>query len=182
VLLVTYLVLMLLLRSVLLPLKAVVVNLLSLLASYGALVWVFQFGHLEWLFHFKSSGGVDADIPILLFCTAFGVSMDYEVFLLSRMREAWLESGDNQWSVGFGLTSTGRIVTSAALIVAVVGASFTLTSVIITKALGVGIAVAVLLDATMIRILMVPAAMRLLGDWCWWAPAWLERRLPHIGE
>jgi RND superfamily putative drug exporter len=182
VLLVTYLVLMLLLRSVLLPLKAVVVNLLSLLASYGALVWVFQFGHLEWLFHFKSSGGVDADIPILLFCTAFGVSMDYEVFLLSRMREAWLDSGDNQWSVGFGLTSTGRIVTSAALIVAVVGASFTLTSVIITKALGVGIAVAVLLDATMIRILMVPAAMRLLGRWCWWAPAWLERRLPHIGE
>jgi len=182
VLLVTYIVLMLLLRSVLLPLKAVVVNLLSLLASYGALVWVFQFGHLQWLFHFKSSGSVDADIPILLFCTAFGVSMDYEVFLLSRMREAWLQSGDNQWSVGFGLASTGRIVTSAALIVAVVGASFTLTSVIITKALGVGIAVAVALDATMIRILMVPAAMRLLGRWCWWAPAWLERRLPHIGE
>jgi RND superfamily putative drug exporter len=182
VLLVTYIVLMLLLRSVLLPLKAVIVNLLSLLASYGALVWVFQYGHLEWLFHFRSSGAVDADIPILLFCTAFGVSMDYEVFLLSRMREAWLESHDNQWSVGFGLTSTGRIVTSAALIVAVVGASFTLTSVIITKALGVGIAVAVILDATMIRILMVPAAMRLLGDWCWWAPPWLEKRLPHIGE
>jgi len=145
------------------------------------LVWVFQYGHLQWLFDFKSTGSVDADLPVLLFCTAFGVSMDYEVFLMSRMREAWLETGDNKRSVGFGLASTGRIVTSAALIVAVVAGSFTLTSIVITKALGVGMAVAVLLDATVIRLLMVPAAMRLLGRWNWWLPAWLDKRLPQLG-
>jgi RND superfamily putative drug exporter len=104
--------------------------------------------------------------------------MDYEVFLLSRMRERWLETGDNRESVGYGLEKTGRIVTSAALIIVVVAGSFTFTSIVITKALGVGLAVAVALDATVIRILMVPAAMRLLGRWNWWLPDWVERRLP----
>jgi putative drug exporter of the RND superfamily len=177
---VTAVVLLLLLRSVILPVKAVVMNLLSLLAGYGAVVWIFQDGHLEWLFNFRSSGAIDAELPVILFCTVFGVSMDYEVFLLTRMREAWDETGDNLKAVTFGLTRTGRIVTSAALIIVVVGGSFAFTSILVTKAIGVGLAVAVALDATVIRILMVPAVMRLLGRWNWWIPAWLDRLLPRV--
>ena len=177
---VTALVLLLLLRSVFLPVKAVVMNVLSLLAGYGAVVWIFQDGHLEWLFNFKSSGAIDAELPVILFCTVFGVSMDYEVFLLTRMREAWDETGANLKAVTFGLSRTGRIVTSAALIIVVVGGSFAFTSILVTKAIGVGLAVAVALDASVIRILMVPAFMRLLGRWNWWIPGWLERRLPRI--
>ena len=177
---VTALVLLVLLRSVVLPIKAVTMNMLSLLAGYGAMVWVFQEGHLEWLFGFSSTGAIDAELPILLFCTVFGVSMDYEVFLLSRMRESWDETGDNREAVRRGLAKTGRIITSAALIVVVVASSFAFTSILITKAIGVGLAVAVLLDATVIRILMVPAAMRLIGRWNWWLPEWLDRRLPRI--
>ena len=163
VVVVTGAVLLVLLRSALLPLKAVIVNTFSIAAAFGVLVWIFQEGHLEGPLGFDSTGAVEADIPILLFCTVFGISMDYEVFLLSRMREAWLETHDNRESVAFGLERTGRIITSAALIIVVVAGSFMLTSIVITKALGVGLAVAVALDATVIRILMVPAAMRLLG-------------------
>ena len=170
VVVVTYAVLLLFLRSVLLPLKAVIVNGLSLLAAYGALVWVFQFGHLEWLLHFTSTGSVDANIPVLLFCTVFGISMDYEVFLLSRVREEWLASGDNRASVSAGLARTGRIITGAALIVVVVAGSFAFTSILVIKAIGTGLAVAVALDATVVRILMVPAIMRLLGRLNWWCP------------
>jgi len=177
---VTALVLLLLLRSVILPVKAVAMNMLSLLAGYGAVVWIFQYGHLQWLFDFKSSGAIDAELPVILFCTVFGVSMDYEVFLLTRMREAWDETGDNLKAVTFGLARTGRIVTSAALIIVVVGASFAFTSILVTKAIGIGLAVAVALDATVIRILMVPAVMRLLGRWNWWIPGWLDRLLPRI--
>ena len=177
---VTALVLLLLLRSVVLPVKAVVMNVLSLLAGYGAVVWIFQDGHLEGLFGFHSSGAIEAELPVILFCTVFGVSMDYEVFLLSRMREAWDETGDNLQAVRFGLARTGRIVTSAALIIVVVGGSFAFTSLLVTKAIGVGLAVAVAVDASVIRILMVPAFMRLLGRWNWWIPGWLDRRLPRI--
>jgi RND superfamily putative drug exporter len=177
---VTAAVLLLLLRSVILPVKAVIMNVLSLLAGYGAVVWIFQDGHLEWLFHFRSSGAIDAELPVILFCTVFGVSMDYEVFLLTRMREAWIETGDNVQAVRFGLARTGRIITSAALIIVVVGMSFAFTSILVTKAIGVGLAVAVALDASVIRILMVPAFMRLLGRWNWWLPPWLERVLPRI--
>jgi len=177
---VTALVLLLLLRSAILPVKAVAMNMLSLLAGYGAVVWIFQDGHLERLFDFRSSGAIDAELPVILFCTVFGVSMDYEVFLLSRMREAWDETGDNVKAVTFGLARTGRIVTSAALIIVVVGASFAFTSILVTKAIGIGLAVAVALDATVIRILMVPAVMRLLGRWNWWIPGWLDRLLPRI--
>ncbi|HEY5386972.1 MAG TPA: MMPL family transporter, partial [Thermoleophilia bacterium] len=177
---VTALVLLLLLRSVILPVKAVVMNVLSLLAGYGAVVWIFQDGHLEHLFGFTSSGAIDAELPVILFCTVFGVSMDYEVFLLTRMREAWDQTGDNLKAVSFGLERTGRIVTSAALIIVVVGGSFAFTSILVTKAIGVGLAVAVALDASVIRILMVPAFMRLLGRWNWWIPGWLDRRLPRI--
>jgi RND superfamily putative drug exporter len=177
---VTMLVLLVLLRSVVLPVKAVIMNVLSLLAGYGAMVWIFQDGHLEQLLGFRSSGAIDAELPVILFCTVFGVSMDYEVFLLTRMRETWDATGDNVEAVRFGLARTGRIVTSAALIIVVVAASFTFTSILITKAIGVGLAVAVALDASIIRILMVPATMRLLDHWNWWLPGWLERRLPRL--
>ena len=177
---VTAFVLLLLLRSVILPVKAVIMNILSLLAGYGAVVWIFQDGHLEGLLDFTSSGAIDAELPVILFCTVFGVSMDYEVFLLTRMREAWDETGDNVKAVTFGLARTGSIVTSAALIIVVVGMSFAFTSILVTKAIGVGLAVAVALDASIIRILMVPAFMRLVGRRNWWIPVWLDRLLPRI--
>ena len=173
-------VLLLLLRSVVLPVKAVVMNVFSLLAGYGAVVWIFQEGHMQGLLGFTSSGAIDAELPVIMFCTIFGVSMDYEVFLLTRIREAWLDTGDNRVSVGTGLTATGSIITSAALIIVIVAGSFALTSVVVTKAVGVGLAVAVAVDATIIRVLLVPAAMRLLGGWNWWIPGWLERILPRV--
>ena len=176
---VTGLVLFLMLRSAVLPVKAVIMNVCSLLAGYGAMVWIFQEGHLQGLFQFTATGAIDAELPVVLFCTVFGVSMDYEVFLLSRMREEWDLTHDNIRAVSFGLARTGRIVTSAALIIVVVGLSFAFTSIVVTKAIGIGLAVAVALDATVIRVLMVPAAMRLLGRWNWWLPSWL-RWLPHI--
>jgi RND superfamily putative drug exporter len=177
---VTALVMLVLLRSAFLPLKAVAMNVLSLLAGYGIMVWVFQQGHLEWLLRFQSSGAIDAELPLILFCTVFGVSMDYEVFLLTRMREAWDETADSLEAVRFGLVKTGRIITGAALIIVVVAGSFAFTSILVTKAIGVGLAVAVALDASIIRMLMVPAIMRLLGRWNWWLPGWLGRRLPRI--
>jgi RND superfamily putative drug exporter len=174
----TYLVLLVLFRSVVLPLKAIVMNLLSILASYGALVWVFQEGHLSRLLGFTPVGFVDASLPVVMFCILFGLSMDYEVFLLTRVREEWERSHDNARSVAVGLERSGRIITSAALIVVVVTASFVTADVILIKALGLGIAVAVFLDATIVRALLVPATMRLLGEWNWWAPGWIRRRLP----
>ena len=178
----TYVILLLLLRSVLLPLKALAMNALSLLASYGALVWVFQDGHLSRLLGFAPLGFVEASLPIIMFCTLFGVSMDYEVFLLSRIREAYLETGDNAKAVAAGLARSGRIITSAALIVVVVAGSFVTASIVLIKALGLGVALAVLLDATIIRALLVPATMRLLGDWNWWLPGPLRRLLPELHE
>ncbi len=179
---VTYVVLLLLLRSAWLPLKAVLVNSLSIMASFGALVFVFQQGHLSGVLNFVPEGYVDATLPVIMFCCLFGVSMDYEVFLLTRMREAWLETRDNRQAVGFGLERTGRIITSAALIIVIVAGSFATTSILITKAIGVGLAVAIALDATIIRILLVPATMRLVGSINWWLPSSLERVLPKIGE
>jgi putative drug exporter of the RND superfamily len=175
---VTYVVLLVLLRSVVLPLKAVVMNVLSILSSFGALVFVFQQGHFQSLLGFQSTGSIDATLPVLMFCTIFGVSMDYEVFLLTRMREAWEQTHDNRRAVGFGLARTGRVITSAALIIVIVAGSFALTSVLITKAIGVGLAVAIALDATVVRVLLVPATMRILGWVNWWRPAWLGRLLP----
>lgn len=174
----TYLVLLLLFRAVLLPLKAIAMNTLSILASYGALVWIFQDGHLNGPLNFSPLGYVEASLPIIMFCVLFGLSMDYEVFLLSRVREEWDRTGDNTHSVAVGLQRSGRIITSAALIVVVVTASFVSADVILIKALGLGIALAVFLDATVVRALLVPATMRLLGRWNWWLPTWLERLLP----
>ncbi|HJQ29247.1 MAG TPA: MMPL family transporter, partial [Rubrobacter sp.] len=165
---VTYLILLITFRSVFIPLKAVIVNILSLTASFGAMVFVFQDGHLSGLLDFTPLGFVDATLPILMFCTIFGVSMDYEVFLLSRIREAYENGDSNTASVSKGLVATAGIITSAAAIIMVVTGAFAFTGIILTKAIGLGLAVAVFVDATIIRILLVPATMRILGDWNWW--------------
>jgi RND superfamily putative drug exporter len=176
----TYLVLFLLLRSVVLPAKALVMNTLSIVASFGALVWIFQDGNLSAFLGFQPLGFVETTQPVILFCVLFGLSMDYEVFLLTRMKEVWDKTGDNQEAVARGLERSGRIVTSAALIVVVVAGSFGFADIVLIKALGIGMALAVALDATVVRALLVPATMRLLGHWNWWVPARL-RRLPVIG-
>ncbi len=165
---VTYLILFLTFRSFFIPLKAVIVNILSLTASFGAMVFVFQDGNLAGLLGFTPLGFVDSTVPILMFCTVFGVSMDYEVFLLSRIREAYEYGESNTASVAKGLTSTAGIITSAAAIIVIVTGAFAFTGITTTKAIGLGLAVAVFVDATIIRVLLVPAAMRVLGDWNWW--------------
>ncbi len=165
---VTYLVLFLTFRSFIIPLKAVIVNILSLTASFGAMVLVFQDGHLSGFLNFTPLGFVDATVPVLMFCTVFGVSMDYEVFLLSRIREAYENGDSNTASVSKGLVSTAGIITSAAAIIMVVTGAFAFTGITTTKAVGLGLAGAVFVDATIIRILLVPATMRILGDWNWW--------------
>ncbi len=178
----TYLVLFALLRSVVLPAKALVMNTLSIVASFGALVWIFQDGNLSSILGFQPLGFVETTQPVILFCVLFGLSMDYEVFLLSRMKEVWDRTGDNTEAVARGLERSGRIVTSAALIVVLVAGSFAFADIVLIKALGVGMAIAVALDATVVRALLVPATMRLLGKWNWWMPSTLERyvanRLP----
>ena len=165
---VTYLILFLTFRSFFIPLKAVIVNILSLTASFGAMVFVFQDGNLAGLLGFTPLGFVDSTVPILMFCTIFGVSMDYEVFLLSRIREAYEYGEPNTASVAKGLTSTAGIITSAAAIIVLVTGAFAFTGITTTKAIGLGLAVAVFVDATIIRVLLVPATMRILGDWNWW--------------
>jgi putative drug exporter of the RND superfamily len=166
----TFLVLLLLFRSLLLPLKALLMNVLSVSAAYGVLVFIFQWGNFSNLLSFTSSGFIDSLVPIVLFCILFGLSMDYEVFLLSRIREEWLRTPNNRQAVAHGLEKTGSVITNAALLFMVVTVSFTFTSVIDTKEVGVGMTVAVLVDATIIRSLLVPATMRLLGRWNWWLP------------
>jgi putative drug exporter of the RND superfamily len=177
---VTYLVLMLVFRSLILPLKAILMNLLSILASYGALVLIFQDGHLHQLLNFTPLGFVEASSPILMFCALFGLSMDYEVFLLSRIREAYERTGDNIHSVAEGLEQSGGIITSAAAIVILVSLSFASADMVLVKALGVGMAIAVFLDATLVRGLLVPATMRLLGNLNWWWPAPWSSLLPPV--
>ncbi len=174
----TYLALLVHFRSVFLPLKAILINILSLTASYGALVVIFQQGNLSSLLGFTPMGFIESSIPILMFCVLFGLSMDYEVFLLTRMREEWDRTKDNRYAVRTGLARSGRIITGAALIVVVVTASFVTAEVVLIKAIGLGIAIAVALDVTIVRSLVVPATMRLVGDWNWWIPGWLERILP----
>ena len=173
-----YLALFFLFRSVVLPLKAILMNAVSIFASYGAVVLIFQKGYLQGLLGFQSEGFVQATVPILLFSIIFGLSMDYEVFLLSRVKEIYDKTGDNTSSVAQGLEATGRVITSAALILVLVAAAFSTGDIIIVKALGVGTAIAIFLDATVVRALLVPALMRIMGDWNWWAPAFLRRLLP----
>ena len=176
----TFLVLFVLLRSVVLPIKALVMNTLSIVASFGALVWIFQEGNLSALLGFQPLGFVETTQPVILFCVLFGLSMDYEVFLLTRMKEAWDRTGDNTEAVARGLERSGRIVSSAALIVVVVAGSFAFADVVLIKALGLGVAIAVTLDATVVRALLVPATMRLLGRWNWWVPQRLDRALQGV--
>lgn len=180
---VTYVVLFLLLGSLLLPLKAVLMNIVSISASYGALVWIFQDGHLSSWLNF-TPGPIEAMVPIIMFCLLFGLSMDYEVFLLSRVREEYEHSGDSTRAVAESLEQTGRLITGAAAIMAVVLFAFGLADMVVIKAMGIGMGIAVVMDATIVRALLVPATMRLLGRWNWWAPrplARLYRRL-NLGE
>jgi len=179
--LITFVVLFLMTGSLVMPVKAVILNLLSLTATFGAMVWVFQQGHLAGLLNFTPTGLIDTTTPITMFCIAFGLSMDYEVFLLSRIREEYLRTGDNTRSVALGLERTGRLVTAAAGLLAVVFIAFATSQITFIKLLGVGLALAVILDATLIRGTLVPAFMRLAGDWNWWAPRWMRRLHDRIG-
>jgi len=165
---------------VLLPIKAVVVNFLSISASYGALVFVFQQGHLSRLLDF-TPGPINTTTPIIMFCILFGLSMDYEVMLLSRIKEEYEKTGDNVTSVALGIERTGRLITGAALIMATVFFSFGLAEAVVIKAIGLGMGLAVLVDATIVRALLVPATMRLMGRWNWWAPKPLARLHRRLG-
>jgi RND superfamily putative drug exporter len=180
VILVTYFVLFLLTGSVVLPLKAVVLNMLSIGASFGALVWIFQEGHLSNLLGFTPQS-LDPSIPVILFSIVFGLSMDYEVLLVSRIHEEYVRTGDNTVAVASGLERSGRLITGAAAIMFTVFMAFGLAEVVIIKAIGVGLAIAVAIDATLVRALVVPAVMRLLGDVNWWAPRPLRRLHEKVG-
>ena len=180
VLALSFLVLMVMLRSLLLPLKAVLMNLLSIGAAFGVLVAVFQWGWFDSLLGFESQGALSTINVPLIFAVVFGLSMDYEVFLMSRIRERYLRHGDNERAVAEGLSSSARTISSAALIMTAVFAVFVLTGVPSIKQLGLGCAVAIALDATLVRLILVPAAMKLMGRWNWWMPAWLDRALPNL--
>ena len=176
----TFLLLLILFRSILIPLKAVIMNLLSVGAAYGLLVLAFQRGYAEAVLGFTSIAAVNWITPVLLFAVLFGLSMDYEVFLLSRIRELHDRGYSNVDAVATGLERTGGVITGAALIMIVVFAAFTLSPILVIKELGFALAAAVLIDATIVRIILVPATMRLLGDWNWWIPGWLDRVLPKV--
>jgi RND superfamily putative drug exporter len=180
-LLASALILFLLFGSIVIPLKAVVMTLLSLSASFGALVWIFQEGNLHELLNFEPIGFTIAGNPIIMFATLIGLSMDYEVLLLSRIQESYRRSGDNTAAVAEGLAKSAGVITGAAMIMVVVFSAFALADVVTIKSIGVGMALAVFLDATVIRILLVPATMRLLGEWNWWAPGILGRFAERLG-
>jgi uncharacterized membrane protein YdfJ with MMPL/SSD domain len=163
------------------PIKAVLMTLLSLTASFGALVWIFQEGNLSGLLGFEPLGFTIAGTPVIMFATLIGLSMDYEVLLLSRVQEAWHRTGDNTAAVAEGLARTAGVITGAALIMVTVFSAFSLAEVMTIKSIGVGMAIAVTLDATIIRVLLVPATMRLLGSWNWWAPGILGRLAERFG-
>jgi RND superfamily putative drug exporter len=180
-LVVSALALFLLFGSVVLPIKAVLMTLLSISASFGALVWIFQEGNLSNVLGFHPLGYTLAGNPILMFCVLFGLSMDYEVLLLSRIQEAYRRTGDNTASVAEGLSRTAGVITGAALVMVTVFSAFGLADIITIKSLGVAMAIAVALDATVVRVLLVPATMRLLGRWNWWAPGPLGRLADRLG-
>jgi RND superfamily putative drug exporter len=175
VVLATLVLLFLMTGSLVVPIKAVLMNILSLGASFGAMVWIFQEGHLSGLLAFDSVGALDLWMPVLILIFAFGLSMDYEVFLLSRIKEVHDHTGDNDLAVAVGLQRSGRIITSAAALIVVVFAGFAAGEVLAIKQLGVGLAIAVMVDATLVRTLLVPTTMKLLGERNWWAPAVLRR-------
>ncbi|KTD35827.1 Membrane protein YdfJ [Legionella nautarum] len=176
----SYLILLLLLRSLFLPLKAILMNLLSLSACYGALVLVFQDGYLAHYLNFEPQGILDISLLVIIFCALFGFSMDYEVFLLTRIKESYHECKDNRKAIIFGIEKSSRIITSAALIVIVVCGSFLVADVLMVKAFGLGIAVAIFVDAFLIRTLLVPSTMAIFKRWNWYLPKWLDKFLPEL--
>jgi len=176
----SFLLLMTVFRSILVPLKAVVVNMLSIGAACGVVVAAFQWGWGASIFNVSRGAPIEPFIPMMLFAIVFGLSMDYEVFLLSRMKEEYDRTGDNASAVADGLAVTARVITAAAAIMVVVFGSFVLEDDRLIKLFGTGLAVAVLLDATVVRMLLVPATMELLGDRNWWLPKWLDRVLPRV--
>jgi RND superfamily putative drug exporter len=180
-LLASAIILFLLFGSLAIPIKAVLMTLLSLTASFGALVWIFQEGNLHELLNFEPVGYTLAGIPVIMFATLIGLSMDYEVLLLSRIQESYRRTGDNTAAVADGLARTAGVITGAAMIMVTVFAAFSLADTITIKSIGVGMALAVALDATIIRVLLVPATMRLLGRWNWWAPGPLGRLADKLG-
>jgi RND superfamily putative drug exporter len=180
VLVLSFLLLMLVFRSLLVPLKAVIMNLLSIGAAYGVVVAVFQWGWGASLIGVGREAPVEAWAPVFIFAVVFGLSMDYEVFLLSRIREEYDRTGNNATAVADGLALTARVITAAALIMFCVFGSFVLGPEVALKLMGLGLAVAVIIDATIVRMVLVPATMELLGDWNWWLPKWLDRILPRV--
>jgi RND superfamily putative drug exporter len=166
-------------RSIVIPFKAILLNLLSVGAAYGVLVWIFQKGHLESVLGFESTGAIVSWMPIFLFVVLFGLSMDYHVFILTRIREAYDRGMPSDEAVAHGIKTTAGVVTSAAVVMIAVFAIFATLSLLIFKQLGIGLAVAVLIDATIVRAILLPATMKLLGDWNWYLPSWLEW-LPHV--
>lgn len=177
---ISFILLAIVFRSLLIPLKAALMNLLSIGAAYGVIVAVFQWGWGLELTGADRTGPVESFLPMMLFAVLFGLSMDYEVFLVSRIREEFLKSGDNARSVARGLTSTASVITAAATIMIVVFLSFVMNDQRVVKEFGLGLAVAVFIDATVVRLMLVPATMELMGSWNWWLPGWLDRVLPRI--
>jgi uncharacterized membrane protein YdfJ with MMPL/SSD domain len=175
-------VLLLVLRSVILPLKAVLMNALSVAAAYGVLVMVFQWGWFDSVTGFDSLGYVQAITPALLLAVVFGLSMDYEVFMLSRIKERYAATGDTQQAVAQGLAASAKTISSAALIMVAVFGVFIAVGVPSIQQIGLGTAVAIALDATLVRLILVPAAMELLGDWNWYLPRPLARILPVAAQ
>lgn len=161
--------------SVVIPFKAIAMNIASIAASFGALVWIFQDGHLRWLLRFETQNGIEVTVPVVLLAVVFGFSMDYEIFMLSRIKEEFDKSGDNTSSVAIGLEHTSSIITRAALLLIAVVGAFAFGEFIFVKEIGVGLVVAIFLDATIVRCVLVPSTMQLLGSLNWWSPAWLRR-------
>lgn len=175
-----FLIILAVFRGLLVAVKAAVLNILSIAASYGVVVAVFQWGWGGPALGVSGKVPIESYVPMMMFAIIFGLSMDYEIFLLSRVHEAWLRTGDAKASVAHALEITARVITCAALIMVSVFAAFIVSDNIVVKMLGLGLAVSVLIDATVVRLLMVPAVMTLLGAHAWWTPRWLDRILPHI--
>lgn len=175
-----FLVILIVFRGLLVAVKAAVLNVLSIAASYGVVVAVFQWGWGGPALGVSGKVPIESYVPMMMFAIVFGLSMDYEIFLLSRVREAWLRTGDPKASVAHALEITARVITCAALIMVSVFAAFIVSDNIVVKMLGLGLAASVLIDATVVRLLLVPAVMTLLGKHAWWTPRWLDRLLPHL--
>ncbi|MEK7247765.1 MAG: MMPL family transporter [Chloroflexota bacterium] len=176
----SFLLLMAVFRSVVVPVKAAIMNLLSIGASFGVLVAIFQWGWLGSVVGVHREGPVESFLPMMLFAVLFGLSMDYEVFLVSRIREEYLRTGDNAESVARGLSMTTRVISAAAAIMVAVFMAFAISDQRVVKEFGIGLATAIFLDATVVRLILVPSVMQLMGKWNWWFPSWLDRIVPRI--